>query len=334
MDSPDSSKDSRSVYRFAVAEGQAGTRLDRFLVEMIDGLSRSIARTIFKNRDVRLNDRFAKAGARVRVGDLVEAKFDRRILEDWSPLPAPADPLDIVHSDDRLVILDKPAGIPCHPLSPDERGTLANALAARFPECPKASAEGGGRAREAGFCHRLDSETSGLIVSARTPDTYSAMRSAFSSGGVTKLYLAVVQGYPPAEGEVDAPLIQRKGAHKSVRVASPGAVIPPGPKDRLLHARTEFRLLDRTEDRAVLAVRIRTGRRHQIRAHLAHTGTPLVGDTLYGGPPAPAGSTGFMLRAHVIKLIHPEDGRPVTFTAPPHPDWQPLLPDDFEKNLW
>ena len=324
----------RLTYRFTVAEKQAGTRLDRFLVEMIDGLSRSTARTIFKSREVRLNDRTAKAGSRVRFGDIVEARLDRRILENWAPLPAPGDPLDIVHSDDWLAVLDKPAGIPCHPLMPDERSTLANALAARFPECPKASALHGGRAREAGLCHRLDAETSGLIVAARTPDAFTAMRTAFSSGRVTKVYLALVHGRPPAEGVVDAPLIQRKGTHKRVHVAQPGAVTPPGPKDRLLEARTEFRLLDQTGDRAVLAVRIRTGRRQQIRAHLAHVETPLVGDTLYGDPPAPDGSVGFMLRAHEITLNHPSDGRRVTFTAPPHPDWQPLLPFDFEKKLW
>lgn len=337
MDSKNSSKDhpdARSVHRFTVAQDQAGARLDKFLVDMIDGLSRSGARTIFRSGKVRLNDRFAKAGTRLRVGDRVEAAFDGRILEDWAPLPCPGDPLDVVHRDDQLVVLDKPAGAPCHPLMPGEQGTLANALVARFPECAKASAEGGGRAREAGFCHRLDTETSGLIISARTAGAFNAMRSAFSSGQVTKLYLAVVHGHPPAEGVVDAPLFQRKSTHRKVWVVPPGSAVPQDPGDRLLDARTEFRLLDRTEERAVLAVRIRTGRRHQIRAHLAHAGTPLAGDTLYNGPPSSPRTTGFMLRAHAITLNHPEDGRPVTFVAPPHPDWQPLLPADFETNLW
>ena len=226
--------------------------------------------------------------------------------EDKRPAPAPEAPLAVLYADELLVAVSKPAGIATHPLHPGERGTLANALVARFPECAFVADD----AREGGVAHRLDIETSGVVLAARTRAAWQSLRHAFSDGAVTKEYLALVAGAPPDQGTIDLPLAH---AGRRVRIA--------GDRDLdALAATTGFETLARGDDVALVRAHSSSGRMHQIRVHLAHLGHPLVGDALYGGPPPVAGTRGHFLHAAAVTFPHPGTGARVRIEAPLPPD--------------
>jgi 23S rRNA pseudouridine1911/1915/1917 synthase len=207
-------------------------------------------------------------------------------------LPQPELPLAVLFEGDSLVALDKPAGWHTHPLREDERGTLANALVARYPECAWASED----PREGGLCHRLDQETSGVIVAARTRESYLAVREALRGRGVEKTYLGLARGHPPELGACDLPITGRGVRPKIWRSSRHGAK---------REAHTTFRTLARAGDLALLEVRIETGARYQIRVHLSALGYPLAGDALYRGGEPPPGLTRHLLHAWRLGLPEP-----------------------------
>jgi 23S rRNA pseudouridine1911/1915/1917 synthase len=217
------------------------------------------------------------------------------------------------------VVLAKPAGIPCHPLRDGEGTTLATALLARFPECARAGRD----PREAGFAQRLDVGTSGVIVAARTPEIHQALRQVLSGGQSEKHYLAevvgrfeVAAGAPGGVVVVDLP-IGRQGRR--------GARVVLGGGRSALPARTEFRLRAAGDETSLVEASLTTGRAHQVRAHLAHLGAPILGDQLYGDPAAlglaaARGVEGFRLHAWQLSFVHPVTGERVSFVAAP-PAW-------------
>jgi 23S rRNA pseudouridine1911/1915/1917 synthase len=244
---------------------------------------------------VRVNGRVARKGDRVAPGDVVEiGAVPSRA--DLAPVPQPELPLSVLHLDAALVALDKPAGMPSHPLRAGERGTLANALVARHPECVAAGAD----PREAGLVQRLDGGTSGAIVAARTAESWRALREAFRRHLVRKEYLALVAARVEEDAVVELPI-----AHDRARG---GARAGEG-----LPARTEVHPLGAAGRFTVLRCVATTGRIHQVRAHLAARGWPIVGDALYGGEPAP----GYFL--HAWRLALP--GGP-TIEAPLPASWR------------
>jgi 23S rRNA pseudouridine1911/1915/1917 synthase len=196
--------------------------------------------------------------------------------------------------------------MPTHPLRPGERGTLANALVARFPECARVSDD----PREGGVTHRLDRDTSGLVLAARTRAAWLALRHAFAGGAVVKEYLALVAGDPRERGVVDAPLIH---VGKRVRVAR-------GRDLDAQRASTAYEVLARGPGVALVRATSSSGRMHQVRVHLLHAGHPIVGDALYDGPPAATGTHGHFLHASAVTFPHPLDGAPTTLRAPLPPD--------------
>jgi len=251
-------------------------------------------------------------------------------------LPSPDLPLDIVYVDDSLVIVDKRAGIPCHPLRPDESGTLMNAVVARFPETAAA-----GPPREGGLAHRIDNDTSGLVVIARTSAIREALRALFSAGKVGKRYRAWVVGEAPPSGEINYPLRQKtkggprvevarslhaKGArraftrfHRVFEAPNSGPRSEPAQASRehyrsWINERVGAPADAKMEPPAVYScvdVLPTTGHRHQIRVHLSAIGHPIVGDVLYGGPPAPV----LLLRAVELRFIHPSTGKLLVVVA-------------------
>ena len=278
-----------------------GSRVDLFVGRALH-LSRAKLKKLFEQGAVRIDGRRAKKGDCLRPGQNVRVLLGSR---SHAVIPEPGAPLAVLYQDEALVFVDKPSGSPSHPLAPGELGTVANALVARFPECAAASAE----PREAGLCHRLDTATSGVIVAARDRQTWARMRRAFSRGEIDKRYLALVAGPIADQGEIELPLRHRlSGAVGRVEPALPAQA---GAR----RAKSSFRVVARAADYALVEVRIHTGVLHQVRAHLAAIGAPVVGDALYGGrPDADLGR--FFLHARSLEIDHPRTLRRLKIQSP------------------
>lgn len=256
----------------AVDEALAGRRLDQLVVERVEGLGRAGAKRLFAEGRVLVVEpsgrrRPARKGERATVGSVIAVQA----AEGVAAVPEPELPLIVAFEDDAFVVVDKPPGMASAPLRPGETGTVANALLARYP----AMADVGYEPREPGLCHRLDGGTSGLLVAAKHVNAFDAFTSALRGGQVDKRYLAVVvdEGLPDG-GRCDQPLLAAPGDARRVEVVEVGGRA----------ATTEFRVVQRGRGRALVEARAARAFRHQVRAHLAALGAPLLGDPLYGGP--------------------------------------------------
>ena len=258
-------------------------RADKAVARQFPDAGRRQLAALFDDGGVRIAGKRAKKGDRVAPGDVIElarAPVSGAALRPLPDLDAAARIAVVLERAD-LVVIDKPAGMPSQPLRAGELGTVANAIAARWPEC----AAIGDDPRDGGLVHRLDIATSGLLVAARTADAYRALRDAFGAGQVAKSYLAITDGSPVSR-ECDAPLAQRG---KRVAVDHTDG----------LAAYTGFAIERASPSHALVRCTAQTGRMHQVRAHLAHLGSPITGDTLYGGT---AADGGFYLHAATIEL--------------------------------
>ena len=298
---------------FTVAGADDRTRLDQFLAKHAN-CSRAEARRLIEDGAVRVDGRRAQKGTLLSAGARVDLERAPPSDDDKRPIPEPTLPLSVLYVDEALVALDKPPGMPTHPLRAGERGTLASALVARYPECATVADD----PREGGAAHRLDIDTSGVLVAGRTREAWLALRHAFSTGQVRKIYWALVSGRPPDAGEIDAPL-----AHATARKVR--ALDDEWSDSDARPALTRYQVLARADDFALIAAEAATGRMHQIRAHLAHAGFPLVGDPLYGGPPPFADAPGHFLHAERLTLPHPTTRVPLTVAAPLPPARARLL---------
>jgi 23S rRNA pseudouridine1911/1915/1917 synthase len=261
----------------------AADRVDKALARFYPEAGRRQLAGLFADGAVRINGRRASKGDRVAAGDTIELAREPVSGTALRPAPDPDVELTILVERSELVAIAKPAGVPSQPLRAGELGTVANAIAFRFPECVAI----GDDPRDGGLVHRLDIGTSGVLVVARTLDAYHALRAAFAAGMVVKHYLAITDGRPAAS-ECDAPLAQR-GKRVVVDLADG------------LPAYTEIAVERASPAHALVRCIARTGRMHQVRAHLAHVGAPITGDTRYGGAPLP-GHDGFFLHAASVAL--------------------------------
>jgi 23S rRNA pseudouridine1911/1915/1917 synthase len=253
---------------FIVEEREAG-RLDLILVARFPGVGRRRWAALFAGGGVAVDGVRARKGDRVGAGARVTLREQPAVGEALAPVPQPELPLELLHIDVAMIAVCKPAGPPSHPLRAGETGTVANALVARYPECAGAGRD----PREAGLVHRLDRGTSGVLVAARDAGTWQTLREAFSAGEVDKHYLAVAAG-AVTDGSCDAPL---RPAGQRAALARPG-------ERGSLPAFTSWRAVATGPGVTLLAVTAATGRMHQVRAHLAASAAPLLGDPLYGGP--------------------------------------------------
>ncbi len=241
-----------------------GVRLDAAVQAATPRLSRRLVHRLIAEGAVRVNGRPAPKGLRLQRGDAVSLPaFDAPPTTDLA--------IPVVHVDDRLVVVDKPGGLPGHALDPREHDCVAAFLAARFPETAAV-----GDPWSSGLVHRLDTGTSGLLVGARTAAVHDALRAAFRRHEIAKGYLAIVAGHPPARLRLDTPLAH--DPHDRRRM------VPAPPDARAWPACTEAVVLARNGTHALLDVTIHTGVTHQVRVHLAAAGFPVLGDTLYGAP--------------------------------------------------
>ncbi len=290
--------------RLTLDASARGKRLDRALADRLPDHSRTaIARWIRDGR-VRVNGLPRPARHAVQGGEEVEV--DLPPVRPFEVTPEPI-PLVVLHADEEFLVLDKAAGLAVHPGSGRPGGTLANALAHRVGDLPAL-----GGADRPGIVHRLDRETSGVIVVALSEFAQRALGRAFAERRVEKTYLALVHGVPAAAaGEVDAP-IGRSPVHRTRMEVRPGG----------RRALTRWEVVETMARHALLRCHPHTGRTHQIRVHLKHLGHPIVGDRAYGRRDAPGEEHAPRLMLHALTLAfpHPRAGGRLEVTAPPPAD--------------
>ncbi|MBI5512888.1 MAG: RluA family pseudouridine synthase [Deltaproteobacteria bacterium] len=302
-----------------VPEGSGSQRLDRWLVDNLPGLSRARVKRMLDEGQVRVNGRRPRKGDLVTPGATVELR-GAAPPEDFTPV-AEALELTVRLEEGAFAVVDKPSGMATHPLRPEERGTLCNRVVSRWPE----TALVGYRRREPGVLHRLDTDTSGLVLVARTTEAFDALREAMKAGSVRKRYQALVEARVTSEGRVDHPLIPHRKDPRRVEAVTEHVRVRAG--TRLHEAHTRYRPLRAVGAFTLLEVELETAFRHQVRAHLAELGHPLVGDLLYRGPmlPEALGLGRHFLHATELSFPHPVTGKPVTVSSPLAPDLEAVL---------
>jgi 23S rRNA pseudouridine1911/1915/1917 synthase len=300
-----------SALKFVTSDVDEGERLDQALAALA-GISRSQARRWIDEGRVRVDGLPGRASQHLAVGALLEAQAPE-------PTPSPLTPepiaLAILHEDEDLIAIDKPAGLVVHPAPGHPGGTLVNAL---LHHCRDLSGIGG--VQRPGIVHRLDRGTSGVLVVAKHDAAHRSLARQFQEHSVEREYRALVRGLPASDsGRVDRPLGRHPSDRKRMSVAARG---------RVREARTAWRLLRRFPASAVslLAVHPETGRTHQIRVHLASQGIPILGDPVYGRAArlqCPLSRPA--LHAAVLGFTHPRSGVRIRFEAPLAPDLAELL---------
>jgi len=276
-----------------------GERLDKVLATRLGQFSRVQIQALIRDGQVTVGGRPAKSSYRVEEGDVIRVSVPEPEAES-GPEPE-AIPLDVLYENDDLAVIDKPAGMVVHPAYGHRSGTLVNAVLARWP-----SIAAWGEPERAGIVHRLDKETSGVIVVAKTPEVLEALRALFKERAVEKRYLALVEGAPDTpDGIIDAPIGRDPNQRKRMAVARAGR-----------EAVTEFHVIEQYDEFSLVEVFPKTGRTHQIRVHLAFIGHPVVGDTVYGRRRQRIRMKRHFLHAAAISFPLPGSGEVVTVEAP------------------
>jgi len=302
---------------WTVPETPARMRLDKFLALLMPGESRSRIQAWIKTGRLLVNGSPSKSSYIARAGDLISLEAPQPI----EGLPEPeAIPLDIVYEDEDIAVVDKPAGLVCHAGAGVRSGTLVNAILFRMGPLDSADP------MRPGIVHRLDKDTSGLVVIAKNPGAHRSLSDQFKKREVSKEYLALVHGCPkPSAGVIDLPLGRDARNRRKISTRTR--------RKRAAVTRYEVAACYRTM--SLLRVKPETGRTHQIRVHLAQKGFPVVGDALYGGnrdrtlPPAPRklieGLRRHFLHAHRLEFRHPRSGERIAFVSPLPRELQDLL---------
>ncbi|HYE15718.1 MAG TPA: RluA family pseudouridine synthase [Pyrinomonadaceae bacterium] len=289
--------------QFRVDEGEAGARLDEFLAARLLALSRMRIAGLLASGACTVNGSAASAGRKLSAGDRVALSAPAGAAPN-SMTPEPL-PLEVVHEDEHLIVVVKPSGVLVHPTLGVKTGTLANALAYRL------NSGAGATPVRPGIVHRLDRETSGLLVVAKTQAALSRLSQHFRRRLVEKRYLAVVGGSVGAEEQViNAPVGREEGARPPWRVLESGK-----------QAETRLRVLERGRGRALVELEPVTGRTNQLRIHCAHAGHAIVGDRWYGGEP----HARLCLHAARLAFHHPATNEWAEFSSP--------LPDEVASAL-
>ena len=289
-----------------------GERLDRALAALVPEFSRSYLGQLVQDGALQIaGTPVTKPARKVRAGEVLTLELRPTPMS--QAFVAQAIPLDVVYEDDHLAVIDKPAGMVVHPAAGNWSGTLLNALLGRDPRAAQLP--------RAGIVHRLDKDTSGLLVVARSRQAMDALVAAIAAREVHREYLALAHRRwgGAAHRDVDAPL--GRDQRQRLRMAVVDLQRQPGKT-----AQTRFELLQDAEAGCLLRCLLRTGRTHQIRVHAAHIHHPLVGDTLYGGAPA-AGMTRQALHARRLAFTHPITGQALDFQAPLPADLAAALVD-------
>ncbi|GAC1468937.1 MAG: RluA family pseudouridine synthase [Chloroflexota bacterium] len=288
-----------ATVNFVVSPPDAGARLDSVVVRHLDGISRALAHALIEQGRVRVNGSSVKASKRLATGDAVEVEV---VVPPSLSVEPESIPLRIVYCDDDLAVVDKPAGLVVHPAPGHAGGTLANALVALF----SLTSEAGFTEARPGIVHRLDKDTSGLMVVALSVRAQKSLQEQIASRSAQRRYVALASGQiDPPTGIIDAPV--GRDPKNRLRMATYGIAARS--------ARTRYDVIEALAGFTLLTATLDTGRTHQIRVHFAAIGHPLAGDKTYGGPPLPGLARQF-LHANELVLSSPSTGEEMRFSSP------------------
>ena len=291
-----------------VNENDKGKRLDIYIAENFNELSRTMIKKLIESNNVLVNDKSEKVSYKVQANDNIsidvpEAKETK--------LKAQEIPLDIIYEDSDIIVVNKPKGMVVHPANGNPDGTLVNAI---LSICKNSLSGIGGELRP-GIVHRLDKDTSGLIIVAKNDKAHINMSEQIKERNVKKTYIALVRGnVPEEEATINMPIGRSTKDRKKMAVTKNG-------KQAIKH----FKVLKRYSKYTLLEIKIETGRTHQIRVHMAEIGYPVVGDAVYSNGKNEFGIEGQMLHAYKLEFMHPITNKHMELTAP--------LPQYFEEIL-
>jgi 23S rRNA pseudouridine1911/1915/1917 synthase len=283
-----------------------GERVDLFLAQTGFWPSRSFVQKIINNGGVTIGSKTVKAGYRLEEGDRLTV-----IWEDPKPLTAEPEriPLDILYEDSDLVVVAKPKGMVVHPAAGNYRGTLVNAL---LNHCHDLSGIGG--VIRPGIVHRLDKDTSGVLVIAKNDFAHLNLAAQIKSRSMKRIYKVLVHGNPEESGRIEAPIGRHPVERKKMAVVANGKT-----------AATNYKTLEYFKDYALLEARLESGRTHQIRVHLSYLGYPVVGDAVYGWKKEMVPVSGQALHAEVLGFIHPRTLKYLEFSKE--------IPDEMQRAI-
>ena len=295
--------------RLTVTTEEAGQRADSLLARRLEGLTRSAAARLLEEGRVTDRGRPVAKNLRVQPGQVLEVTLP----EPEEPEARPQDiPLDVVYEDEDVIVVNKPTGMVVHPAPGHPDGTLVNALLYHCGE----SLSGVGGQKRPGIVHRIDRDTSGLIIAAKNDAAHLALAAQLADHTLARTYECLAVGnFREDSGTVNAPI----GRHPVDRKRM--AVVRQGGREAVTH----WEVIARYPGVTHLRCRLETGRTHQIRVHLAHIGHPILGDTVYGAKKPVPGLTGQCLHAVGLQFVHPRTGELVKLACP--------LPEEFEKQL-
>lgn len=292
---------------YIVSEEDAKMRLDKYLAANEESLSRSRIQSLVEEGQVRVNGNVQKANYKVKANDTIvlEVEDDRELEVEPENIP-----LDIRYEDEDVIVINKPKGMVVHPANGNQNGTLVNAL---LYHCKDLSGING--VLRPGIVHRIDKDTTGLLIVAKNDMAHSSLSKQLQTKTVNRLYYALVHGVIPHDfGTIDAPI------GRDVNDRQKMAVTATNSKD----ARTHFKVIERFKDYTLVECRLETGRTHQIRVHMQYIGHPVVGDEKYSYRKTMK-TGGQLLHAHQLTFVHPRTNETMTIEAP--------LPAQFEEIL-
>ena len=296
-------------FTFAAEKEDVGTRIDVFLAENMENLSRSGEQKLIDAGEITLNGGKTKANYKLREKDVVdvvvpEAKEVEILPEDI--------PLDILYEDADVIVVNKPQGMVVHPAPGHTSGTLINALLFHCGE----ELSGINGEKRPGIVHRIDKDTSGVLMIAKNDMAHQSLAAQLAEHSITRKYNAVVyNGFPEDKGTVDKPIGRNPQDRKKMAVT----------EKHSRHAVTHYRVIERMEKFTLIEAQLETGRTHQIRVHMTYIGHPLLGDPVYGPKKQPIALEGQALHARVLGFIHPRTGEYMEFEAPLPPHFEALL---------
>ena len=298
-------------FRVVVDKGQEMVRVDKYLFDRLTNASRNRIQKAADAGFVMANGKPVKSSYKVKPLDVITVMMDRPRYEN-EVIPEDI-PLDIVYEDKYLMVVNKPAGLVVHPGHGNYRGTLVNAIAWHMKDIPDYDAND----PHVGLVHRIDKDTSGLLVIAKTPDAKTNLGLQFFNKTTKRRYRALVWGNVEQD---EGTIVGNVGRNPKDRMQM--TVLP---NDQGKHAVTHYRVLERLGYVTLVECVLETGRTHQIRVHLAYIGHPILGDTVYGNRKPVPGLTGQCLHATGLRFLHPRTGCPVELTCP--------RPEEFERML-